>query len=575
MTFSDHLVSTGPGLDAGQLRPRKLYRIWHDGFVALADEGSLRSLRRELVSGQAVADARGPYTVLADRLDERGAQHELDVEVTWTEPGLRVEVAAILSLRHTPGDPRAAWLLAAAASRPWRPEFEPPAERLGFAARADACDSGGLAVDARRLNIINEDTQRDEVAALLSQSITSPVRATALLVINRAAVVADVRGWSGMVQVVVIDEGLRQAINARVPLAQQLPSGYRLYAAPCDQQPDTIVAASMTETQLMDLPREELLQPLLHWRRRAKIPVPWQQDAALTGWLDRDDPFHPAPPETPAAESEARQLRRELEQTRRSLDISQRAHAELQRRHATDAAELDRLRARTVDLAHAATLAEENAQLHETVARYATALEDTEDDLAQALRRITHLLTTAGQPISADVPAAPPREYASFPALLAAARATFGNLTITAAEESARALDEDGKAAVWRARAWAALSTLDSYAAARTSGSAAGGGVVTLREFIRTGQPGALISMQALKLSESDTVTSNDRLRAARVFPVPVEVDSSGYGFFGAHIALEKFKPPAPRLHFLDDTGRSGLLCVGYLGSHLPNTRTN
>lgn len=398
------------------------------------------------MSGRAVEGARGPYTVIADRLDDTSAQHELDVEVTWAEPELRVDVAAILSARHTPGDRRAAWLLAAAAARPWRPEFEPPAERLGLATRTDACDGGGLVVDARQLNIINGGAQRSAVAKVLAQSITSPTRVTSLLILNRAAVVADVRGWSGMLQVVVIDEALRQAVNAEVPLAAQLPTRYRLFTAPCDQQHDTVIAASLTAAELLDVPRQQLLQPLLQWRRRADIPAPWQRDPALAAWLSREDPFQPAPPEADPAETEAQQLRRELEQTRRSLDIAQRANAELQRQHTADTAELDRLRARTAELSRAADLAAENAQLHGKITGYATALEDTENDLEQALRRITHLLTAKPERLpSATAPEVQAREFASFTALLAAAGTTFGDLVITAAEAPARVLDEDEK----------------------------------------------------------------------------------------------------------------------------------
>lgn len=110
-----------------------------------------------------------------------------------------------------------------------------------------------------------------------------------------------------------------------------------------------------------------------------------------------------------------------------------------------------------------------------------------------------------------------------------------------------------------------------AHAAGRRTGSATASSVVTLREFPRTGQPGALISMHALMVGESDTVTGNERLHAARVFSVPAEVDPSGYGFFGAHIALEQLKPLAPvALPRPHRPQRSA-----YLGRHLPNTKTN
>jgi hypothetical protein len=63
--------------------------------------------------------------------------------------------------------------------------------------------------------------------------------------------------------------------------------------------------------QLLDVPRHELLQPLLlQWRRRAEVPAPWQQNSALAAWLRREDPFRPALPEAEPDEPEMQQLRR-------------------------------------------------------------------------------------------------------------------------------------------------------------------------------------------------------------------------------------------------------------------------
>ncbi|WP_215544861.1 hypothetical protein [Amycolatopsis sp. CA-230715] len=542
----------------------------------MTDERPLRLLHEIFTSGQQVEGSRGPYEVAAKRLIETEPEHRLEVEVVWAEPKLRVEVAALLVMRHSPGEERVRWLLAAAATRPWRPQFEPPAERVGLTAFADVFDRGGLNIDARRLNHLDGRAQREQIAALLTQGITAPERSASLLVLNQAAVVCDVRGWSGLLQVVSIDEGLRQVINARIPLAHQLPTGYRLFTAPCDGQPDTIVASRTTAIKLQDVPRETMLAPLLLWRRAAELPAMWRDDPIVTEWWRREDPFVTETTHAQLEASEAERLRRELAATRRSLDIEQRAHAELQRRCAADAEKLRELRARVVELSHGADLATENTQLHEMMARYAAALEDTEDELDDALRKITDMLADVSPRVSTGIVGHEPvREFATFPDLLDAARTTFPHLVFTAADAPAATLDEDEKAGAWRRKAWAALSTLNAYAVARHTGGSTKTGPATLREFIRSGQPGALIGLHALKLSESEAVIANDRLRSARVFRVPEEVDPSGYGFFGAHIALEKFKPPAPRLHFLDDTGHSGVLCVGYLGPHLPNTKTN
>lgn len=41
------------------------------------------------------------------------------------------------------------------------------------------------------------------------------------------------------------------------------------------------------------------------------------------------------------------------------------------------------------------------------------------------------------------------------------------------------------------------------------------------------------------------------------------------------HIRIGDGAPPAPRLHYLDDTYRCGLLVIGFFGGHQYNAWTN
>ena len=75
--------------------------------------------------------------------------------------------------------------------------------------------------------------------------------------------------------------------------------------------------------------------------------------------------------------------------------------------------------------------------------------------------------------------------------------------------------------------------------------------------------------------TESDSVLQNKAWRQERVFPVP---DSTGAGVLREMFA--HFKPThrdtfAPRMHYFDDTDRSGKVFIGYIGQHLTNTKTN
>jgi len=126
---------------------------------------------------------------------------------------------------------------------------------------------------------------------------------------------------------------------------------------------------------------------------------------------------------------------------------------------------------------------------------------------------------------------------------------------------------------VWAARAWSALLALNDYAKARSSGEFSGGFFDWCNEGCddRFTIPARMIAMR-----ESQSVTSRAKFSSARTFRVPEEVDPSGRILMEAHIKLRPVGYPAPRMYFHDDSaGPTGRIWIGYLGDHLPNTRTN
>ncbi|MEU6860614.1 hypothetical protein AB0B28_17290 [Glycomyces sp. NPDC046736] len=125
----------------------------------------------------------------------------------------------------------------------------------------------------------------------------------------------------------------------------------------------------------------------------------------------------------------------------------------------------------------------------------------------------------------------------------------------------------------WTGKAWDALCALDAYAEARAEGHFSGG----FYDWCSRPRPGAaVVSPTMVSMKESDSVTENPKYHRARVFPVPTEIDPSGKLFMPSHIKLQSVGSPAPRMHFLDDAGgATGRIWIGYLGDHLPNTRTN
>ncbi|QEW01230.1 hypothetical protein F6J84_14755 [Microbacterium caowuchunii] len=74
--------------------------------------------------------------------------------------------------------------------------------------------------------------------------------------------------------------------------------------------------------------------------------------------------------------------------------------------------------------------------------------------------------------------------------------------------------------------------------------------------------------------TESDSVLNRAQWRAERMLPVPQEVSDTGRVLMDAH-----FKPTwrdsfAPRMHYYDDTARTGKIYIGYIGRHLKNTKS-
>ncbi|MCD0442888.1 hypothetical protein LO763_04520 [Glycomyces sp. A-F 0318] len=125
----------------------------------------------------------------------------------------------------------------------------------------------------------------------------------------------------------------------------------------------------------------------------------------------------------------------------------------------------------------------------------------------------------------------------------------------------------------WTGKAWDALLALDAYAEARAEDRFTGG----FYDWCARPLPGApVITPAMVSMKESDSVSGNPKYHRARVFRVPAQIDPSGRVFMPSHIKLQAVGSPAPRMHFLDDAGgATGKIWIGYLGDHLPNTRTN
>lgn len=126
----------------------------------------------------------------------------------------------------------------------------------------------------------------------------------------------------------------------------------------------------------------------------------------------------------------------------------------------------------------------------------------------------------------------------------------------------------------WLNRSWEALLALEEYARLKKERGAAE--LPHFHAYLLDPQAEHIIPRTRYSSTESKGVMTNGRFVAARTFPVPRRVDPSGKVIMEAHIRIGSGKPPAPRLHFHDDTsGETGKIYVGHIGPHLPNYQTN
>jgi hypothetical protein len=133
-------------------------------------------------------------------------------------------------------------------------------------------------------------------------------------------------------------------------------------------------------------------------------------------------------------------------------------------------------------------------------------------------------------------------------------------------------LDRHEQTGTWAHKAWDALMALSDYVRVSLSGECSRD-VHGYLQFPPSGCQAYPLNKHAR--DESEEVHGNEKFRVARVLPVPAEVDTAGEVFMGAHFRIAQSGMISPRLHYFDDTKKTGMVYVGYLGRHLPTRRTN
>ena len=228
-------------------------------------------------------------------------------------------------------------------------------------------------------------------------------------------------------------------------------------------------------------------------------------------------------------------------------------------------------------------LAEQLSVVQEDRDLYADLLEQAEQERNDAVRDRARLAATLSE-IQADQGAL---EVATVTAVDLPAPNTFAEvleqaahplLVLTLDPAAAAALDSHPNAPAWRRRTADALATLAAYATevaeTRAGSRSRRPELANLLTYVRKGGPEVTIAAGMVALGESRGVTSGPNAQA-RVFSVPTDVHPDGRVAMFTHLRIGGVRPPAVRLHLHDDTDGSGKIVCGYLGPHLPTSRTN
>ncbi|MFI7297375.1 hypothetical protein [Streptomyces sp. NPDC050121] len=182
------------------------------------------------------------------------------------------------------------------------------------------------------------------------------------------------------------------------------------------------------------------------------------------------------------------------------------------------------------------------------------------------------------RPLKAEAALKAQLDATSLQGVLKQAQQHCSSLVITADLDETKKLEHHQKAPHWRHRLAATLATMQAYAEAkdlaRAHNGRSGPELANLKAYCAN-EPFPLLAEGKVVLSEGQTASSSPRGKAQRTFRAPEHIAPSGKAVMVEHIRIGDGAPPAPRLHYLDDTDRSGLLVIGFFGDHLYNAGTN
>lgn len=148
----------------------------------------------------------------------------------------------------------------------------------------------------------------------------------------------------------------------------------------------------------------------------------------------------------------------------------------------------------------------------------------------------------------------------------------FEHIAFTGEPNYALELDEHEGLGTWSGKCWRALQALEDFVALSIAGKFSG----SVEMYLNSTPAGAHgFSAKRHASRESEDVGKNPKYRKPRTLPVPAEVAPEESVFMEAHFKIGQSGLISPRMHYFDDNSRTGKVYVGYIGRHLPTSKTN
>jgi hypothetical protein len=559
------------------------------------------AVQRTWMRGEVNMEGPRPVRELADEISVRAATGGLDLRswdvsasrgvttasatVEWNDPVAGKVLAAVVIRDGTVA--ACEWGIVADAGKGWSCGAVPPCVRLGLEGEG-VCDPSGVPLSAEPSTLpVDYAPGAPDLHEAMMAGFWSATRSVGILTVTLGARQAEqslanaaAASWPGLITVTVVSEDGRRALSQLMPQRHIPAGGARFFATSFDGLDDAVYSKTALR---QPGPFAELCRRMLAARALSAPSGPAATAAALLPEPRAATAPAPTEADVDRLRRQAGELEDRLAEARQQITLKSQALKRAEDDRDAALAEAARLRACTAAGAGAEATARQLADALAERDLYEAAYEEAQAERDAAVRersRLAGRLAAATREDLTAEPAGSEQEPGTFRDLLDGAARRYELLVFDHLDtKAAAALDLHPKAASWRRKTADALATLAAYAqakqAARGERRPPGPHLADLLAFVRSGGPGAVITASTIALSESATVSGNEKYRQARTFAVRPGTGPGGTAYFGAHIKIERFKAPAPRLHFYDDTDATGLIYIGYCGPHLPTGKTN